>query len=151
MDDPVTTHSGGVDPDTDLGANLRSAVGRLHRRLFNERPEGTLRDTALAVLTRLHKYGPQSLTELSRHDHVTLPSMTRTVNQLAAIGYVVRSPDPQDRRKVLFTPTAEGNQLASSGRAQRNAWLDDKLAVLTPEEREVIAHASILLRRIADA
>src|SRR5580658_2960317 len=53
---------------TDLGGQVRSAVGRLYRRFRSERPEGSLGDTALAVLTRLHKHGPQTLTELSEHD-----------------------------------------------------------------------------------
>jgi DNA-binding MarR family transcriptional regulator len=151
MSDHATAQDPGPDPDCVLGAQVRSAVGRLDRRFRAERPDGTLGDTALAVLTRLHKYGPQSLTDLSEHDHVSLASMSQTVNRLAAAGYVVRNPDTQDRRKVLFTPTEEGNQLAGSARAQRNAWLDDQLAALSPKEREVIAQASILLRRIADA
>ena len=57
--------------EADLGAQLRSAVGRLYRRFRSERPEGGLGDAALAVLTRLQKHGPQTLTELSEHDRVS--------------------------------------------------------------------------------
>lgn len=150
MDDDATAGSQG-DSDTGLGAQVRSAVGRLHRRFRSERPDGTLGDIALAVLTRLHKYGPLSLTDLSDHDHVSLASMSQTVNRLAAAGYVVRNTDPRDRRKVLFTTTREGSELATNARAQRNAWLDEQLAALSPNERDIIAQASTLLSRIADA
>ena len=35
--------------ETDLGGQVRSAVGRLYRRFRNERPEGSLGDAALDV------------------------------------------------------------------------------------------------------
>src|SRR5271170_1816811 len=104
----------------DLGGQVRSAVGRLYRRFRSERPEGGLGDTALDVLTRLHKRGPQSLTELSEHDRVSPASMSQTVNRLTSAGYAVRTPDPDDRRKVRLRATAEGAELARAARAQRN-------------------------------
>ncbi len=135
----------------DLGGQVRSAVGRLYRRFRSERPEGSLGDAALAVLTRLHKRGPQTLTELSEHDRVSPASMSQTVNRLTAAGYAVRTPDPDDRRKVLFSATAEGDELASATRAQRNAWLDERLRALSAEDRAVIARATALLSSIADS
>jgi len=135
----------------DLGGQVRSAVGRLYRRFRSERPEGGLGDAALAVLTRLHKRGPQTLTELSEHDRVSPASMSQTVNRLTSAGYAVRARDPGDGRKVLFSATAEGNELASAARAQRNAWLDQRLQALSAEDRAVIARATAILSRIADS
>jgi DNA-binding MarR family transcriptional regulator len=135
----------------DLGGQVRLAVGRLYRRFRSERPEGSLGDAALAVLTHLHKHGPQTLTELSEHDRVSPASMSQTVNRLTAAGYAVRTRDPGDGRKVLFTATSEGDQLASAARAQRSAWLDQQLQALSAEDRQVIARAAALLRRIADS
>jgi DNA-binding MarR family transcriptional regulator len=137
--------------EADLGGQLRSAVGRLYRRFRSERTDGSLGDGALAVLTHLHKHGPQTLTELSEHDRVSPASMSQTVNRLTSAGYAVRTRDPGDGRKVLFSATAEGDELASAIRAQRNAWLDEQLRSLSPEERAVIARATALLSRIADS
>jgi DNA-binding MarR family transcriptional regulator len=137
--------------EADLGGQVRSAVGRLYRRFRSERPEGGLGDTALAVLSRLHKHGPQTLTELSEHDRVSPASMSQTVNRLTSAGYAVRTRDPDDRRKVLFSATAEGDELASAARAQRNAWLDQRLQALSAEDRAVIARATALLATIADS
>lgn len=137
--------------ETDLGGQLRSAVGRLYRRFRNERPEGSLGDAALAVLTRLHKHGPQTLTELSEHARVSPASMSQTVNRLTSSGYAVRTRDLGDGRKVLFVATAEGDELASAARAQRNAWLDEQLRALSAEDRAVIARALALLSSIADS
>src|SRR3984885_5300597 len=94
----------------DLGGQVRTAVGRLYRRFRSARPEGDLGDAALAVLPRLHKHGPQTLTELSEHDRVSPASMSQTVNRLTSAGYAVRTRDPGDGRKGLFSPTAEGHE-----------------------------------------
>ena len=137
--------------ETDLGGQLRSAVGRLYRRFRSERPGGSLGDAALAVLTRLHKHGPQTLTELSEQDRVSPASMSQIVNRLTSAGYAVRTRGPGDRRKVFFSATAEGDELAGAARAQRNAWLDEQLGTLSAEDRAVIARATALLSGIADS
>ena len=137
--------------EADLGGQLRSAVGRLYRRFRSERPEGSLGDAALAVLSRLHKRGPQTLTELSEHDRVSPASMSQIVNRLTSAGYAVRTRDPADGRKVLFSATAEGDELAGAARAQRNAWLEEQLRALSAEDRAAIARATALLSRIADS
>jgi DNA-binding MarR family transcriptional regulator len=62
---------------------------------------------------------PQTLTELSEHDRVSPASMSQTVNRLTSAGYAVRTRDPSDGRKVLFSATAEGDELAGAARAQR--------------------------------
>lgn len=77
--------------------------------------------------------------------------MSQTVNRLTSGGYAVRGRDPDDRRKVLFSATAEGDALAGAARAQRNAWLDERLRSLSPEDRAMIARAAALLSDIADS
>src|ERR1700723_2752985 len=135
----------------DLGGQVRAAIGRLYRRFRSERPEGSLGDTALEMLTRLHKHGPQTLTEQRKHDRAPPASMSQTVNRLTSAGYAVRARDPGDGRKVLFSATAEGDELASAARAQRNAWLDQRLRALSADDRAVITRATAILSRIADS
>src|ERR1700744_3431875 len=108
MEKEATREQPAESEEADLGGQVRSAVGRLYRRFRSERPEGSLGDTALAVLTYLHKSGPQTLTELSEADRVSPASMSQTVNRLTSADYAVRTRDPQDRRKVRFSVTAEG-------------------------------------------
>ena len=151
MEKDATEGQPAVAGEADLGRQLRSAVGRLYRRFRSERPEGGLGDAALEVLTRLHKHGPQTLTTLSDHDRVSPASMSQTVNRLTSAGYAARTPDPADGRKVLLSATPAGHELASSARAQRNAWLDEQLRALSAEDRAVIALATALLSNIADS
>ena len=141
----------GQSAEADLGVQVRFAVGRLYRRFRSERPEGSLGDAALDVLTRLHKHGPQTLTDLSEYDKVSPASMSQIVNRLASAGYAIRTRDPRDGRKVLFSATEEGNELACAAQAQRNAWLDERLCALSAEDQAVIARAAVLLHGIADS
>lgn len=151
METDASREQSGSAGEAGLGGQVRSTVGRLYRRFRSERPEGTLGDTALDVLTRLHKRGPQTLTQLSEHDHVAPASMSQTVNRLTSAGYAIRTPDPDDRRKVLISTTPEGAELARATRIQRNAWLDAQLDALSPEDQNAIARACVLLRGIADS
>jgi DNA-binding MarR family transcriptional regulator len=151
MEKSATEEQAAEITGADLGAQVRAAVGRVYRRFRSERPEGALGDAALEVHTGLNKHGPQTLTEHSEHDRVSPASMSQTVNRLTSAGYAVRDPDPNDRRKVLFSATAEGDELASAARAQRNAWLDRRLQALSAEDRAVIARATALLSTIADS
>jgi DNA-binding MarR family transcriptional regulator len=151
MDENATADRFVVVDETSLGAQIRSTVGRLYRRFRGERSEGTLGDTALAVLTRLQKHGPQTLTQLSEHDRVAPGSMSQTVNRLTSAGYAVRTPDPKDRRKVLFSTTPAGADLAVASRIQRNAWLEAQLGTFSSEDKDAIAYAIALLSTIADA
>jgi DNA-binding MarR family transcriptional regulator len=134
-----------------LGDQLRSTVGRLYRRFRSERPEGSLGDGALEVLTWLHKNGPQTLTELSGHAQVAPASMSQSVNRLTSAGYAIRTPDPNDGRKVLFSATCEGAEIALSARRQRNEWLDAQLHALSRADQNTIARACVLLDEIARA
>ena len=145
----METDATGALDGAGLGGQVRSTVARLYRRFRSERPEGSLGDTALEVLTRLHKHGPQNLTQLSEHDHVAPASMSQSVNRLTSAGYAIRTPDPNDRRKVLFRTTPEGAKLALAARSQRNAWLDGQLRALSPEDQNAIARACALLSGIA--
>jgi DNA-binding MarR family transcriptional regulator len=57
----------------------------------------------------------------------------------------------QDRRKVLFTLTDAGQAAVTASRTHRRAWLNGRLASLTPAERDVVARAAEILLRIADS
>lgn len=136
---------------SDLSARVRAAVAHLYSRFRSERAHGEIGDAAIFALTQLLKAGPLSLSELSDRAHVTPGSMSQTVNRLTAGGLAVRGRDPSDGRRVLFSLTAEGDRLTSEVRAQREGWLNGRLAELTDDERAVLSRAAEVLERIADS
>ncbi|HEY4225322.1 MAG TPA: MarR family transcriptional regulator [Pseudolysinimonas sp.] len=125
---------------------LRMLLQRLTRRIRNNRADGTMSDAKLGVLFRLEKE-PSSPSSLAERERVTPPSMNRTLNALEDAGFVSRTPDPEDARKVVVTITRAGRDLITETRRLRTAWFSQRLAELTPEERTAFESLVPVLRR----
>ncbi|BCJ26272.1 MULTISPECIES: MarR family transcriptional regulator [Actinocatenispora] len=134
-----------------LAATLRTAITRLNRRLRRARPVSELTQSQLSALTSLELAGALSPKELADAERVQPPSVTRTVAALEGRGLVQRTPHPTDGRQVILAPTEQGRQIVVADRKARDAWLAQRLAELTGEERETLRRAAELLARIAQA
>ncbi len=134
-----------------LDSDFPTAITRLYRRLRAERPGDQISDSQRTVLALLVRDGPHTLRELSDHEHVTPPSMNQTVNYLASAGYVERTDDPEDGRKVIITATPDGEALIAEARQRRHMWLNVQLQQLSSDEREVLSAATSILNKIADS
>jgi DNA-binding MarR family transcriptional regulator len=133
-----------------LASELRTAVMRLRRRLANERhPDNELSLGAMAVLGALHRQDGQTVGELARGERVQPPSMTRTIGCLVDEGYVAREARDSDGRVVVVRLTDRGRETVQADRRRRDAWLTQRLAVLTPDEREALRRAAPILDRLA--
>lgn len=124
---------------------------RLGRRLRQEGQRDGLTPTQLATLATLDKSGPLSLGELAAAERVQPPSMTRVVVAMEAAGLVARSADPTDGRVALVSLTRAGRTALGAIRRRRDAWLERRLAVLPPEDIEILRQAAEVLERLADA
>ncbi|MFT4220994.1 MAG: MarR family transcriptional regulator [Microbacterium sp.] len=146
MSDPAT-------PDPALASeasDLRMATFRLARRLRAQRAVDSMSDGQFAVLAALKVHGPHTLGELADRERVTAPSMNRTVNCLEEAGWLARSADDADRRKVNIALTPAGRAVVEETARRRDAWLEDQLAALTGDERDILRRAAALLREVAD-
>lgn len=138
-------------PATQLATLLRDAITRLNRRVRQTRPVGDLTVTQYSALTSLELAGALTPGELADIERVRPPTMTRIVAKLEQRGLVQRSPHPTDGRQVLLSATDAGrNVLARHGQA-RDEWLIQRLAELSPEERETLRRAAEVLQRLASA
>lgn len=141
------------DPSLDLAAtDLRLATFRLARRLRHERALDSMSDAQFAVLVILRQHGTQTLGALAERERVTAPSMNRTVNVLEETGYLVRTPDEHDRRRVLIEITESGAEIVAETIRLRDHALAEALAELhlSEEELEILRQASALMRRVAE-
>jgi DNA-binding MarR family transcriptional regulator len=134
-----------------LAAELRIALMRAARRLRAEKSDADLSDAQYSVLALLEREGPSTPREIAVHERVQPPSMTRTLTALLEFGLVTRTEHPSDRRQVLIAITETGAATVRETRRRRDAWLARRLAALLPAEREVLARAAEILRRIADS
>ena len=132
-----------------LAHELRETLGRLIRRL---RVEPGPPIPQLAVLGRLDREGPASVSDLAAAERMRPQSMAQTVRDLEHAGLVSRRPDPDDGRRSFVELTAVGLETLNATRARREDWLTQTLdRELGADEREQLRRALALLGRVADA
>jgi len=135
-----------------LAAELRVVTGKLMRRLREQAQMGEFTLSQIAVLGRLDRDGPATITALARAEHMRSQSMGANVAALEAAGMVAGTPDPSDGRQTLWTLTEACRERLVSGRARREDWLQHAIeAQLTPTEQQTLIGAVELLRRLTQA
>ena len=139
-------HPGRTDPAL-VASELREELGRLVRRL---RSEHRFPLSHGAVLGRLDRGGPQSVSDLAKDERMRPQSMAQTVSELESDGLVERRADPDDRRRALVQLTEQGKTVLELDRRAREGWLARAIEQdLSPAEQGVLAEAVELLRRLA--
>ncbi|HEY6796710.1 MAG TPA: MarR family transcriptional regulator [Kineosporiaceae bacterium] len=134
-----------------LAAELRVALLRAARRLRAERSDQEVSAGQYSVLAFLDRAGEATPGVIADVERVRPPSMTRTLAALEALALIERVGHPDDGRQVLVRLTDAGQEIVRATSSRRDAWLARRLAVLDPAEREVLAAAADVLRRIADS
>ncbi|HEY4226016.1 MAG TPA: MarR family transcriptional regulator [Pseudolysinimonas sp.] len=127
---------------------LTLAVGRLNRRL--QAATGGLSHGLLSAMAVISKRGPLRLSDLAQFEGVAAPSMTRTVAELEARGYVVRRQDPDDGRAVLVEAAEAGTAAVLDARTTRAQLVSELLAGLDEKDAAAIAAALPALERLTD-
>lgn len=82
-----------------------------------------------AVFAQIRPDGSR-LTALAAGANITPQSMGDIVDELEALGYVVRQPDPVDRRAKLIVLTTKGREAVASGAATISGIEDDLVTLL---------------------
>ncbi|MYV56916.1 MarR family transcriptional regulator [Streptomyces sp. SID3212] len=128
---------------------VRMVIGRLRRRILNAAEAEDITFGQASVLSRLSDRPGVTASELAAAEGVRHQSMTSTVASLAALGLVVRRPDPEDGRRLLIALTPEGHRRVEEGRQARQEWLATELQErCTEEERRAVIGAMAVLERL---
>ncbi|MDT3346337.1 MULTISPECIES: MarR family winged helix-turn-helix transcriptional regulator [Microbacterium] len=140
------------DSTTELAlaaSDFRMATFRLARRLRSQRAVDTMSDGQFAVLAGLKVHGPHTLGELAERERVSAPSMNRTVNCLEELGYLTRTPDESDRRKVVIDLTEPGREVVVETVRRRDSWLEHAFEELSAAQRATLAKAAAIMQEVA--
>lgn len=89
---------------------------------------------------------PLTLSALARKRRVSLQSASEQIQGLVERGWVIRKPDPQDRRQALLCITPEGRSQFESAYEQVVSALTLLLAQLPDDEGEQVFQAMAALR-----
>ena len=135
-------------------ANTTALLGLAYMHLGRRIVEGVVsagfpqRPAHSAVFAHIDVEGGTRLTTLATRANITPQAMGELVDDLERLGYVVRQPDPADRRAKRIVLTARG--AASVVAAQRTiAAIEADLQALLGARRLALLHEA--LRRILDA
>jgi MarR family transcriptional regulator, lower aerobic nicotinate degradation pathway regulator len=89
---------------------LNLAAGYAQRQVGDRLATLDARKWHYAVLAALEEFGPSSQSGLSDHTGIYRSDIVATINELTARGFVVRAPDPADRRRNAVTLTDAGRR-----------------------------------------
>lgn len=123
-----------------------------HRRHVRDPVSGTLLSAHQAsILDHLDTVEATSLTALARHLGVTPGTMSVAVDRLQRHGYVDRTWDERDRRRVQLRLTEAGARVRSANSALDPALVEALLSGLTTEEQRAAINGLTILARGADS
>jgi DNA-binding MarR family transcriptional regulator len=130
-----------------VGGMLRFARAIDHHLRYALHSDLGVRD--LSVLAQVG-HGTALPSLIARELWLDPPRVTRIVDRLVMLGYVMRQADSLDRRRSLLSLTPLGGERLGSGKreiSQSVAWL---MAQLTGLERQGLEHGLRAVRRVVD-
>lgn len=147
----------GADPPADqlvtadeLGTQLARLIRMMDRVQARHQAEhpGSVDRAAYLLLVVLVRNGPLRPSALAEAVHSDPSTVSRQVTQLVRLGYVARTPDPEDGRASLVDATDRGRAVFEENRRTRNERLADLMAAWEPAERTELTR---LLGRLTTA
>lgn len=131
-------------------ARLRSAVGRMSRRLRPTAAAGSLTTTEVDVLVAAEKQGPVRLSDLAGFAGLNPTMLSRLIPKLEEAGLIRRMDDDADRRVCRVIATDKGSRLLERIRSERDDALSRRLRDLDPAARDALAIALPVLEDLAE-
>jgi len=107
----------------------------------------TLSPSHFRILAMLHER-PWSLGELADHEHISSPTVSRSISTLEDRGWARRKVSPQDRRVVLAEITSQGESVLESLQAGAEGRVLEMLGPLSAGEVRDLAAGLPVLRKV---
>ena len=99
-----------------------------------------------SALGVVHRTGPVRVGEIADHLSVDLSVASRQIAALQEAGYVVREPDPEDRRAHRISITAEGTRVLHESHRRMVDAFEQAVGDWTEEELSALADGLNRLR-----
>ncbi len=99
------------------------------------------------VLAFLRNHGGASLSDVTEHIGLCLPSMSSAVDRMVKRGLVVRRECPEDRRRVMLDISDSGRVLFDSARSFVQPVIARQISRLTPEQLQILEQAADIMQQ----
>jgi len=103
-----------------------------------------------SILDHLDEVDAMSVTDLAGHMGVTVATMSLAIDRLERRAYVRRDRDPRDRRRVLLRVTPAGVRLREAKSVLDPVRVEQVLAHLSANDRDVALRGLDLLARASE-
>lgn len=134
-----------------LAAELRAVFRKLKQCLRRHGGRSHLTPSQVAVVLRLEKDGPATVSRLARAEAMRPQSMSAVVTPLLQSALVKGAPDPDDGRQTLISLTPKCLNLLEQGRAARQDWLAARISRrLSAQQQQKLQAAIALLARLVE-
>jgi DNA-binding MarR family transcriptional regulator len=102
---------------------------------FNRFQRAGLSATQFMTLNVVPKDG-MTLSELARKLNLSAATLNETVNSLEERGFVIRTPDRTDARKVIISATKQGEDMRNSASQEFHTFMSSLFARMSKTRRE---------------
>jgi len=92
--------------------------------------------------------GPCTMSSLARHQAVSLPTVSKSVDMLVRRGWLERWVDKHDRRHTMVRLTPQGRKVLGGIKKRTEQHVRRSLTPLTVAEREQLVGAMRVLTRV---
>ena len=114
------------------------------------RNTGDLTVPQFRALQFVERHPGTDLSLVATHLGMSRSSASALVERLAKAGYVSRSTNPDERRRIRIELERPGTLAVAAAVASTRVWLAAELMSFTPAERRALDHSFDLLTRIGE-
>jgi DNA-binding MarR family transcriptional regulator len=139
---------GGVDAAT-AARELLGLVMIVMRSVAADmrRSPGALAPAQMGMLMKV-SVAPCTMSALARHQSVSLPTISKSVDMLVRRGWLERWVDKYDRRHTMVRLTDDGRRVLGDIKKRTERYVRRSLAGLTAGEREQLVTVTRMLSRV---
>jgi len=131
-----------------LQAQLKAVHRRLRRQMSGVEGLSSSAVRSLGVLAKADR--PLAPGELAGELDMATSNVAAALRELEQAGYVRRSRNADDKRRVDVRITERGGQVVDEHIEQRSQWLRTAIdATCDPDEQRILCQAGVLLGRVA--
>jgi DNA-binding MarR family transcriptional regulator len=138
--------------ENELALQLKTAISRLVKVIRHEvRHDEILSLTERSTLFLISQQASMLPSELATKEKVTNQSMSQIINKLCHIGYVIKTPSIEDKRKVIVTVTSKGKEFIEFKKNKKTEWLAKTISKkTTAAEKAILTDAITILTKLVD-
>lgn len=140
-----------ADSERQAVSDLRLVNAELQRVSLPAWLELGLPMAQLKALVALASAGGVSVTGLARSLAIGEPAASQLVEQLVRRGFAERTPDPNDRRRVVVTVTPRGADLVGELQQGRRQHVEQWLSAMDDDDVDALARGLNALMRVVRA